>query len=105
MSGVQPHTFGVPPPPHVSGMVHEPQPIILPQPSPTLSQFFPSCWHVFAVHPHTFETPPPPHVSYMFAHVVEHMTSPPHPSLTVPQRFVHVVSGVHGVIVHLPLLQ
>jgi hypothetical protein len=67
--GVQPHTFAVPPPPHVT-----PVPLQLPQlttlreaPHKSVAviapQFFPSRWQSAAsvsLHPHTFATPPPP---------------------------------------------
>src|SRR5258705_103185 len=79
---VHPQTLVVPPPPHVSGGMHELQPHTLgtlfpphafvpphlPQSSmpPHLSsivpQFFPSATQVVLTHPQTFSTPPPPHV-------------------------------------------
>jgi hypothetical protein len=46
-----PHTFGVPPPPHVAGAVHVPQSINEPQPSPCLPHDAPSSTHVFGLHP------------------------------------------------------
>jgi hypothetical protein len=49
-SGVQPHTFGVPPPPQVSNPVQVPQPSMLPQPSGIVPQFFPCAAHVVGVH-------------------------------------------------------
>jgi hypothetical protein len=60
--GVQPHTFAVPPPPHVLGNVHEPQLGVPPQPSEIVPQFLPCAAHVVGVQPHTFAVPPPPHV-------------------------------------------
>jgi hypothetical protein len=42
----QPQTFGVPPPPHVSGEVQVPQSSTPAQPSDTCPQFFPSDAHV-----------------------------------------------------------
>jgi hypothetical protein len=45
-----PHTLGVPPPPHVSGAVHEPQASVPPQPSEMEPQFFPWAAHVVGVH-------------------------------------------------------
>src|SRR6185436_8199441 len=38
---MQPHTFGVPPPPHVWGNVHAPQLMLLPQPVSTLVSHLP----------------------------------------------------------------
>jgi hypothetical protein len=63
LSGVHPHTFGVPAPPQVTPMpLHVPQSNVPPQPSPTLSQFAPRAAHVLGVQPHTFTTPPPAQV-------------------------------------------
>jgi hypothetical protein len=38
-AGVQPHSVAVPPPPQVSGAVHVPHAIMLPQPSGAAPQF------------------------------------------------------------------
>lgn len=46
-----PQTFGVLPPPHVCGAVHEPHCRRLPQLSPTDPQFAPSAWQVVGAHP------------------------------------------------------
>ena len=40
-SGVQPHTLDVPPPPQVSGLVHEPQLRLPPQPLEIVPQSLP----------------------------------------------------------------
>ena len=45
--GVQPHTFGVPPPPHVCGDVHVPQLSVPPQPLLTDPQFLPISAQLF----------------------------------------------------------
>jgi hypothetical protein len=63
VDGVQPQTFGVPPPPHVAPVaVHVPQASVPPQPSGIDPQSLPAAVQVVAVQPHTFGTPPPPHV-------------------------------------------
>jgi len=41
-----PQTFGVPPPPQVSGRVHVPQSRVPPQPSAIMPQFAPAAAHV-----------------------------------------------------------
>lgn len=71
VSGVQPHTFAVPPPMHVCGAVQVPQLAVraMPQLSVPLSepQFFP--WReqktpsLSLVQPHTLGVPPSPHAS------------------------------------------
>jgi hypothetical protein len=69
-SGVQPHTFVVPPPPQLWGKVHAPQSVVraVPQLSGAvrLPQSFPrraqNAGLVSAVQPHTFDVPPPPQV-------------------------------------------
>jgi hypothetical protein len=61
-----PQTPGTPPPPHVAGIVQEPQSIALPQPSPAGPHSMCCSWHVCGVHdcrPHVPGAPPPPHVS------------------------------------------
>jgi hypothetical protein len=71
LCAVQPHTFPVPPPPHVTPVpVHVPQSAVREAPqlsfAVTLPQFFPrraqNTPSVSAVHPHTFAVPPPAHV-------------------------------------------
>ena len=42
---VHPHWFSTPPPPHVSGAVHEPQSTVEPQPSSMVPQAAPTCRH------------------------------------------------------------
>ena len=46
-AGVQPHTFALPPPPHVCGAVQAPQLIVPPHPSDMVPQFRPPL-HVVA---------------------------------------------------------
>jgi hypothetical protein len=58
-----PHTFGVPPPPHVAGVVQSPQLTIVPQSSVNVPQLKPSLAHVWVgVQPQTLAVPPPPQV-------------------------------------------
>jgi hypothetical protein len=52
VAGVHPQTFGVPPPPHVCGLVQLPQVSVPPQPSDTVPQFRPSCAQVLGVQAH-----------------------------------------------------
>jgi hypothetical protein len=76
----EPHTLGVPPPPHVPAS-HVPQSSWLPQPSPAGPQLAPSCAHVFGVQagaPQTLAMPPPPQVCP--DEHVPHCKVPPHPS-------------------------
>jgi hypothetical protein len=82
-SSVQPHTSGVPPPPHVFGEVHVPHETWTPQLLITVPQFLP--WQAVpsSVQPHTLATPPPPHV-FGAAHV-PHDTGMPQLLVTVPQ--------------------
>jgi hypothetical protein len=99
--GVQPHTFGVPPPPHVWGAVQEPQRSVPPQRSGIEPQLAPAAVHVVGVQapaspapvPQTFTVPPPPHVC---GAVQEPQRSvPPQPSEIDPQfapAAAHVVS-------------
>lgn len=105
MIGVHPQTFGVPPPPHVCGALHCPQLNVPLQPFEIVPQSLPCFTQVVGVHPHTLGTPPPPHVSQELGHAVGQLTIPPHPSLTLPQRPLHDVSGVHGAGPHLPPVQ
>jgi hypothetical protein len=82
-----PHTFAIPPPPHVSGAAHVPHSSTLPHPSPIGPQLNPRPAHVLGVHcgaPHTFAVPPPPQVMFP-VHVPQFVVSPPHPSATCPQ--------------------
>jgi hypothetical protein len=60
--GVHPHTFAVPPPPHVFDPAQAPQFSIPPQPSGIMSQFLPCPTHVVGVHPQALAVPAPPHV-------------------------------------------
>ena len=63
--GVHPHTFAVPPPPHVCGIAHVPQLSVMVQPSEIVPQFLFCAMHVVGVHgwlPHTLGLPPPPQV-------------------------------------------
>jgi hypothetical protein len=46
-----PHTFAMPPPPHVSPEGHVPHAITPPQPSSVTPQFFDRSWHVLGMHP------------------------------------------------------
>jgi len=58
--GAQPHTFGTPPPPHVSLPEQDPQLIVpLPHPFGTVPQFWPSEHEVLGVHPQTLGMPAP----------------------------------------------
>jgi hypothetical protein len=84
LAGVHPHTFGVPPPPHVCGDVHDPQGIVPPQPSGTVPQLSPAGHDRAGVHPHTFGVPPPPHVCGD-VHDPPQASVPPQPSEMVPQ--------------------
>jgi len=60
--GVQPHTFAVPPPPQVCGVMQVPQVNVPPQPFGIVPQFLPAAAHVVGTQPHTFAVPPPPQV-------------------------------------------
>lgn len=89
VSGLQPHTPGVPPPPQVCGDVQlhatsAPQPFEnAPQTPPTHG--------LIGVHPHLPATPPPPHV---FVPVQPQLTLLPHESVSVPQ-----LTPSHGLVV------
>ena len=50
-----PQTFATPPPPHVWGAVHVPQPSVPPQPSVIVPQFLPCAAHVVGVQAAGFE--------------------------------------------------
>jgi hypothetical protein len=80
LSGVQPHTFGVPAPPQEFGAAHVPHETACPQLFVTPPQFFPAqAAALSGVQPHVFGVPPPPHV---FGNVQE-----PH-EMVCPQLFV-----------------
>ncbi len=91
--GGTPHTFAVPPPPHVALPVHVPQTAVSPpQPSATCPQFAPRDAHVAGVQagaPHTPGVPPPPHVAGGVQ--VPQLIVPPHPSPVRP----HVTPAGH----------
>ena len=82
--GVQPQTFGVPPPPQVSGAVQVPQLTVPPQPSDTEPQLSPAGHIVLGVQPHTLAVPPPPHVCGA-VQVPQVSMSPQSPSGIIPQ--------------------
>jgi len=81
---VWPQTLGMPPPPHVSGMVQVPQSSVPPQPSPCMPQLKPSAAQVVGVHavPHMLAVPPPPQVCPVGQ--PPQSTMPPQPSSTGP---------------------
>src|SRR5687767_2323476 len=118
-----PHTFGLPPPPHVwpGGQSHVMRP---PQPSATGPHFPAACAHVSLLQfgaPHSFGTPPPPHV-WPGGHGPQSMSWPqplpagPHlmfccwhvsgEHVAVPHLFAppppHVSPGAHGGHVTVP---
>jgi len=78
-----PHTFAVPPPPHValgSAQV-SPQSCVMPQPMLTVPQFKPRAAQLVGVHtPHTFAVPPPPHVTTPPASATTTAASPTPPA-------------------------
>lgn len=91
VNGVQlePHWFGVPPPPHVWPLGHAPQSTVPLQPSLWLPQVALAAahaaevlagWHVGA--PHSYGTPPPAQVAP--PEQVPQSMKPPQPSSTVP---------------------
>jgi hypothetical protein len=88
VTGVHPHRFGVPPPPHDLPAGHMPQSIVLPHPSDTIPQSAFCDAQLAGTHastpppPHTFGTPPPPHVSGA-VHVPQFNVLP-HPSTMLP---------------------
>jgi hypothetical protein len=109
---VPPHTFGVPPPPHVAGGVHVTHGAGMtpPHPSPCgpQSEETLGSLHVLGVQlglltPQTLGTPPPPQVAGL-TQLVGQLSVPLQPSLTTPQSAmppapVHAVvteRGVHG---------
>jgi hypothetical protein len=83
-----PQTLGAPPPPQVSGAVHDPQLMVPPQPSETRPQFF---WlHALLAEsaeqppgPHRFGPPPPQKPLLQ----LPQLYVPPQPSLTSPHEF------------------
>jgi len=94
-----PHTFAVPPPPHVCPVGHAPQfAVSPPQPSATTPHWAPAWAHERGVHPpppppppQVNGVPPPPQVSGA-VHVPQSIT-PPQPSPIGPQvafRDAHV---------------
>lgn len=101
-SGAQPHTFGLPPPPHDSGAAHTPQSVVRERPqlsaAVTLPQLAPwraqNATSVSPVQPQTWAAPPPPQV-WGTPHVPQAMV-PPQPSLTSPQ-LAPAVAQVLGV--------
>ena len=95
VSGLQPQTFGMPPPPHVlSSDEQAPQSIILPHPSFTEPQSFPSWVQVFGVQLHTFATPPPPQ-TFGATHDPQ-LRRTPQPSLTSVPQFLPSTAHVLG---------
>jgi hypothetical protein len=78
---VHPHTFGVPPPPHVSGAVHVPQSSVLPQRSSIDPQFKPNSAHVTA----KVQAPP-----------AQHCPAPHEETQKPPLQQAHPVSGPPG---------
>ncbi len=99
--GVQtPHTFAVPPPPHVSPAPEHvsPQSCVIPQPMLIVPQFSPSAAQLVGVQTaHTFAVPPPPHVSPAPEHVSPQSCVIPQPMLIVPQFLPSAAQlvGVH----------
>ncbi len=61
--GAQPQTFGVCPPPQVSGGLQVPHTSVPPHPSDTLPQVAPRSAQVFGLHPQALGTSAPPQVS------------------------------------------
>jgi hypothetical protein len=109
---VPPHTFGVPPPPHVAGgeQVTHGAGMTPPHPSPcgpqsveTLGSLHVLATHVGVLTPQTLGVPPPPQVAGL-VQVVGQLNVPLQPSLTTPQSAsppgpVHAVvteTGVHA---------
>jgi hypothetical protein len=98
-----PHTFGIPPPPQISGAVQgPPQLTVPPQPSETTPQFMPAGQLVVFVQdgtPHWFGVPAPPQIAPPVHFDVPQSTTPPQPSAITPHWFAPqaaVVSGTHG---------
>ena len=100
--GVQPQTFGVPPPPHVFGAVQVPQLNVPPQPSGTEPQLFPAGHVVIGVQPQTFGVPPPPQLlgdvqdpqSRILGHVPLGIVPQLAPRLAQVVGVQHVVNGL-----------
>jgi hypothetical protein len=79
-------TLGVPPPPHMAGLVQVPQSTSPPQPSEMNPHCAPTSLQILGEHtgvPHTFAVPPPPHVAGA-THVPQLRISP-QPSAIMPQ--------------------
>jgi hypothetical protein len=101
VGGVQPHTFAVPPPPQVDGLVHTPQFTVRETPQLStvvkLPQFRDpqSSASLFGAHAHTFGVLPP---QVSFGPQVPHSTVLPQPSSIVPQFFpcAAQVVGTHA---------
>ena len=79
MQVVLPQTPGVPPPPQLSGALHEPQLRTPPQPSAHEPQFFPSAAQVVGVQEEPAHLPPVPQVCPA-GHVPQLAMVPPQPS-------------------------
>jgi hypothetical protein len=58
--GLQPHTLGMPLPPHESGKAQLPQLSVPPQPFGMVPQSLPCAAQVVGVQPQTLAVPPPP---------------------------------------------
>ncbi len=91
-----PQTFGFPPPPHVSGSVHVPHWMTLPQPSPCWPHVAPRSVHFFGTQgvlsPQTLGAAPPPHDAG--AVQVPHWIVFPQPSPAAP----HVIPSERHVL-------
>src|SRR5207245_2046130 len=94
--GVQPQTFGLPPPPQVSKPVHAPQSMLPPQPFGTLSpQFFPSAAQVVGVAPELLGRPAPLQPQGSGAAQPPQFSNWPQPSARKSQSLPAQVRGVH----------
>jgi hypothetical protein len=85
VSGVQPQTFGVPPPPQLSGDEHAPQSSVPPQSSEIEPQFLFFAAHVVFVQVPTPHLLGPAAPQVWFAAHVPQSSDPPQPSGAVPQ--------------------
>ncbi len=89
-ASTRPHWLETPPPPHVSGGVHGPHWITLPQPSPAGPQPRFCCAQVSGTqapasgYPHCPAIPPPPHTAGD-AQGLQKAVTPPQPSACGPQ--------------------
>src|SRR5258706_14063827 len=95
----EPHTLGVPPPPHVPVAHAPPQLTTPPPPSATTPQFAPAGhavagWHAL---PHRLAVPPPPQV-FPVPHVPQSIRLP-QPSACIPQL---APSSVHVLATQMP---